>query len=380
MAGYWEYLAREEAAQQQFEDMKRQRGLLGRQDADRPRLLQGALDTNNQTANLASEIFGMAPDVAGQRFGRESYADQIGRGMPFAAQRFQADPRAQYAMTRPEVADQLIQSKLFPAPPKPIGALAPGAKYFGAPGPDGTAPVIADNQETPDILKPGVLDAEILKSRATRAPTTETWNNPVPEVGSDGRPIQVQYSNLGNRREIAGATPAKQGNSFDRQDYWRSQMKPFVDSATNARVQTSKVRTSLGQSTGTGHIAAINALQKMIDEGAVVRDQDVALIQSAQSLYSRLSSQIEGLKTGKLLSPELQGELTQVAEGLERAIYDGVNERVSAYEPVMGEEGVKMDSVVPPAMRKMFAVKKQAQPPGPPPIGKNGKPMKWVPE
>jgi hypothetical protein len=190
----------------------------------------------------------------------------------------------------------------------------------------------------------------------------ESWANPVPEIDAvTGKPIQVRYGSKGGRQVVGGATPAKQGNAFDRNDYWRSQLKPFVDSATEARVQSSKVRGQLQLKTGTAQIAAINAVQKMIDQGAVVRDQDVALIQSAQSLMSRLEARVEGLKSGKLLSPELQKELQQVADGLERAIYDGVNERVSAYEPTMVEEGVGIDSVVPPAMRTMFAPKSSGE-------------------
>jgi hypothetical protein len=165
------------------------------------------------------------------------------------------------------------------------------------------------------------------------------------------------YALAGN--SVPGAPASKEPDkpNFGRQDYWRGQVKPFADSATNARVQASKVGSSLDLGTGTGHIAAINALQKMIDEGAVVRDQDVALIQSAQSLAGRLGTQMETLKSGKILSPDLQEELRGVASSLENAIYQGVNERVSAYEPVMTEEGVKMDSVLPPQMRAMFTPK-----------------------
>lgn len=259
---------------------------------------------------------------------------------------------------------------------------APGSGVFRGGEMVGQVPFAP--QPTPSILIPGVKEAQIEVANATRAPASndETWNNPVPEVGPDGKPIQVRYSNRGARQVIEGAVPSKQGNSFDRADYWRSQVKPFADSATNARVQSSKVGASLALGTGTGHIAAINALQKMIDEGAVVRDQDVALIQSAQSFAGRLGAQMETLKSGKILSPELQQELKNVAGSLESAIYQGVNERIGAYEPVMTEEGVKMDSVLPPAMRKMFttqpAAPPAAKPPGPPPIGKNGRPMKWV--
>lgn len=39
-------------------------------------------------------------------------------------------------------------------------------------------------------------------------PQNETWNQPVDETGPDGKPIRVQYSNLGGRRVVEGAAPA----------------------------------------------------------------------------------------------------------------------------------------------------------------------------
>lgn len=196
-------------------------------------------------------------------------------------------------------------------------------------------------------------DRYALAGAASQSPQ-ETWGNPVPEVGQDGRPIQVRYSNLGHREIVEGAIPAKQGNAFDRQDYWRGQFKPYLDSATNANVQASKVRSQLKLDTGTGQIAAINAVQKMIDEGAVVRDQDVALIQSAQSVVNRFKGQMEAIKTGRLLSPDLQNELQGVADSLEQATYAGAKARIEPYTDAMKVEGVTLDSIVPAGLRKSY--------------------------
>lgn len=271
--------------------------------------------------------------------------------------------RASAAMQRTAVTNPEVASAGLPMALELAQMTAPKRGFTGKLGPNEVAyddaKQVAANllPEKSDVLSPEA-EAQKIRLAQARPGTEETWNNPVAEVDPNtGKPIQVRYSNRGAREVIANATPARQGNSFDRADYWRGQVKPFADAATNARVQSSKVGSSLALNTGTGHIAAINALQKMIDEGAVVRDQDVELIQSAQSLSSRLSSQIEGLKSGKILSPELQGELKQVASGLENAIYKGVNERIGAYEPVMTEEGVNMDSVLPPKMREMFKEK-----------------------
>jgi hypothetical protein len=72
---------------------------------------------------------------------------------------------------------------------------------------------------------------------------------------------------------------------------------------------TNSVLASLSQQTGTGDIAAINQFQKVIDEGAVTRDQDVKLIQGAQSFVNSLKTKIKKLESGEQLSPELRQEM-----------------------------------------------------------------------
>lgn len=196
---------------------------------------------------------------------------------------------------------------------------------------------------------------DYLEKQTTRDGGRETWSNPVAEIGPDGKPIQVRYGSLGGRKVETGATPARQGNAFDRQDYWRGQFKPLLDASTDAGIQASKVDKSLSLDTGTGHIAAINALQKMIDQGAVVRDQDVALIQSAQSYLDQRKNDIERLKTGKLLGADLQKEMRDLAKQLETAIYEGTVARINPYQNVMTREGVDMRDVLPDSLYSRFA-------------------------
>lgn len=204
---------------------------------------------------------------------------------------------------------------------------------------------------------------QIIQQKTRGSSGEETWGNPVSEIDpSTGKNIQVRYSNKGGRDIVKDAIPARQGNAFDRADYWRGQFKPLIDSATNQTTQSRKVKASLGLGTGTGHIAAINALQKQIDEGAVVRDQDVALIQSAQSLVGTLQGQMERLKSGKLLSPTIQAEVQQVSDALTQATLEAVNERTSAYTDTMKAEGVEFGTVLPKTLRDAFAPKPAAPP------------------
>jgi hypothetical protein len=294
--------------------------------------------------SLETQVFGGAPQ-------RQTISSMMQSPdlMPGASQYYGKYKQGVVNQAFPEQALARAKEQYFPTPQKPIGPVAKDAVVFGVPDATGKAPIIADNRQPNEaaafkptnMQRPGTNDVRIARTQQD-----------VDALANQG------YALAGNSVPGAPAPKDPEKPNFGRQDYWRAQVKPFADSATNARVQASKVGSSLALGTGTGHIAAINALQKMIDEGAVVRDQDVALIQSAQSLAGRLSAQMETLKSGQILSPDLQEELRGVALSLENAIYQGVNERVSAYEPVMIEEGVKMDSVLPPQMRAMFTPKK----------------------
>lgn len=69
------------------------------------------------------------------------------------------------------------------------------------------------------------------------------------------------------------------------------------------------VITALSQGTGVSDIAAINQFQKVIDEGAVTRDQDVKLIQQSQSLLNQYKTMIKKLEKGEQLSPEQRTQM-----------------------------------------------------------------------
>lgn len=85
-----------------------------------------------------------------------------------------------------------------------------------------------------------------------------------------------------------------------------SNMRNFVDN----------VLTALDQENGLSDIAAINQFQKVIDEGAVTRDQDVKLIQQSQSLKDSLSLKVERLKSGEQLSPTQRNDMKQLMNKL----------------------------------------------------------------
>lgn len=88
---------------------------------------------------------------------------------------------------------------------------------------------------------------------------------------------------------------------------------------TAMRGYVDNVTASLSQGTGVGDLAAINQFQKVIDEGAVTRDQDVKLIQSSQSLLNSLKTKAKKLERGEQLSPELRQQMRTAVESLYEA-------------------------------------------------------------
>lgn len=94
----------------------------------------------------------------------------------------------------------------------------------------------------------------------------------------------------------------------------------------SAKSYADGVVASLAQGTGLGDIAAINQFQKVIDEGAVTRDQDVKLVQGSQSFINTLKTQIARLEKGEQLSPtaraQMRDAVTKLYEAKVRALQD----------------------------------------------------------
>lgn len=76
---------------------------------------------------------------------------------------------------------------------------------------------------------------------------------------------------------------------------------------------------------GIRHIAAMNLFQRMIDP-ATVREGDVDLIRSANSLIDRIKTGLEGLRTGARISDNQLAQMLETARSLEQANQKWVDE------------------------------------------------------
>jgi len=92
---------------------------------------------------------------------------------------------------------------------------------------------------------------------------------------------------------------------------------PVYKTVQSAQAFVDGVKSSLAEGTGLGDIAAINQFQKVIDEGAVTRDQDVKLVLGAQTVMDRLNTwKKRNIDTGEVMSDELRDQMNSVMASL----------------------------------------------------------------
>lgn len=114
------------------------------------------------------------------------------------------------------------------------------------------------------------------------------------------------------------------------------------------RTYADNILISLSQENGLADIAAINQFQKVIDEGAVTRDQDVKLIQSAQSLKDSFALRIDKLKSGEQLSPSQRKQMRTLVEQVYAAQTQALlkDPYISAKKKEAERAGVKVDETI----------------------------------
>lgn len=129
-------------------------------------------------------------------------------------------------------------------------------------------------------------------------------------MDANRKAVRTSTTNIIN--PVTGYTPAQVkaigtiNNSIANNATYKktASMKTFAENVIGA----------LSQVNGTADIAAINQFQKVIDEGAVTRDQDVKLIQASQSLSNQLQTLIARLGRGEQLSPTQRSQMKNLVE------------------------------------------------------------------
>lgn len=117
-------------------------------------------------------------------------------------------------------------------------------------------------------------------------------------------------------------TPANIAEGANR---YNTMAKTIVDAATRVRQNYGAVQTGYKQQNGTGDIAMVNGLQRLIDEG-VVRGEDVNMQMKSNGLEGTVGSMLQYLSSGGLLTPDVRDKLYRTAS----ALYDNADRTYKA--------------------------------------------------
>ena len=132
---------------------------------------------------------------------------------------------------------------------------------------------------------------------------------------------------------------------------FRTEIRPFAKQLQEIDRKTSVIFASLAKKNGTADITAINAFQRMVDDG-VVRSDDVALQASARSLRDSVVAQLENIKKGDLLPQSVRDNMTEMTRVLLSETLPGIEAGIAGVEEIVGmDERLDFNRVFSPSFR-----------------------------
>lgn len=117
---------------------------------------------------------------------------------------------------------------------------------------------------------------------------------------------------------------------------FKKDLDPIVTNAMKVRQNFGAVVTGIHQQNGTGDIAAINGLQKLIDEG-VVKGEDVTMQMKSNGLDGTLGGYLQYINSGGLLTPEVRAKVAKTASDLYHNLDQTYQARVMSMRPAVDQ-------------------------------------------
>lgn len=135
---------------------------------------------------------------------------------------------------------------------------------------------------------------------------------------------------------------------------WRGELTAPINSASELDKQTSIIETALSRNDGPGDMAGVIALNKMLDEGAVVRESDINLTLKGQGLIDQAKAWLENKENGNVLSPPLRKKILEMAKDIKASGSELLKDRIMSRRKAIEAEGGNFDHVVPPSLVTRF--------------------------
>jgi hypothetical protein len=297
------------------------------------------------------------------------------------AQGVEAARQMTYKMTQPEEATvQLINGLPFYVPKDPTAR----AKATPIPVPREAMTQHLDGAEN-GAPRGTLIDQTPLGNRTTVYKPPEGYqsngaNGLQYQPGGPADPMRPQTPQPGyryaapDRQEAIAGGPADQtapANIAQGTMRYSEMIKPTIDAAMKVRQNYGAVTTGYKQANGTGDIAMVNGLQKLIDEG-VVRGEDVNLQMKSNGIAGSIGSLSQFLQSGGLLTPDVRDKLYRTATDLYHNLDTTYRSRVESYKPGVDKlygPGAFDTYVFPPAFAEQMgwgAAPPHGQTPAPP--------------
>jgi hypothetical protein len=100
---------------------------------------------------------------------------------------------------------------------------------------------------------------------------------------------------------------------------------------------------------GVADIALINTFQKLVDEGAVVRDQDVTLLSSTGGAFGSLQQTVNNLRTGEKLPPQVRQQMLEALAVMQSEFNKRSGSLAEDYRARAADFGLNPDQIAKPA-------------------------------
>ncbi len=167
--------------------------------------------------------------------------------------------------------------------------------------PDGSWGVVVQGKPETKVPRTQVVDGQIVDLDAATAKPIAGFVQPKKEL----TPAQVQANE--NKRVNT--------ESKLRGDY---EGNPLVKNAYGVANAVGAAKVALAQNGPIGDVMALYALVKLFDPGSVVKEGEIKLSQSANSLPDRIKLLWENTARGRKISPSMRAQMQQTIDGMVR--------------------------------------------------------------
>jgi len=140
------------------------------------------------------------------------------------------------------------------------------------------------------------------------------------------------------------------------EDDMRKELKPVREALSEDNRKMTNLSSALKLRTGQGDIAAINFLQKMVDEG-VVRGEDIRVQQMAQSFVDQMKGWINQAKEGELLPDAVRQKMAQTAYSVYQNNTATHKRTVEGFRAISERRGMDFENIWPTELSSYFGVK-----------------------